>query len=80
MVEHNRAIRSDMSAGFAGLRIDLQNHEQEDRVVERRVHDLEQREDSRDKTITKRNLFGSGIVSAVIAAAIGWIFRTFGGH
>lgn len=79
MVKHNEAMRADMNANFGQLRADFRAHEDEDRREWLRIHDLEQREQTSRDTITKRNLIGSGIVSAIVGPGAAFLFKKWFG-
>ena len=64
-----------MNDGFNSIRVEINVHSADDRIVERRVHDLEEREKVATATVTKRNLAASAIMSLVIGPAAAWLFR-----
>ncbi len=67
---------SAMNDGFRQMHVKIDLHEDEDRKVERRVHDLEQAAG----VITKRHLTFTGMISMVLGPFSTWLFKKlFGG-
>ena len=75
MTDHNAAMRADMNTGFRDLSNQFREHETEDRGVERRVHDIEEREKTAAATVTKRNMMASGGIAAILGPASAYIFK-----
>lgn len=66
---------ASMTDGFNSIRIAMDLHATDDRAVERRVHDIEEREKVTASTVTKRNIIASSITSLIIGPAAAWFFR-----
>ncbi len=76
-LDRNTAAMTD---GFNSIRNAMDRHAEDDRAVERRVHDIEEREKVAQATVTKRNMVASGVVSAIIGPLSAWIFGKLHGQ
>lgn len=66
-----------MADGFEKMHSAFEEHEDADRLVERRVYDMEQREKTDKATIAKRHLAASGMMSVILGPLAAWFFRKF---
>ena len=66
---------ASMTDGFNSIRVAMDVHAADDRAVELRVHDLEQREKAAATMMTKRNLIAASFISFIIGPAAAWLFR-----
>lgn len=64
-----------MTDGFNSIRAAMDTHAEDDRKVERRVHDIEEREKVAVATVTKRNMTASGVVAVVVGPLAAWAIR-----
>lgn len=64
-----------MTDGFNSIRAAMDAHAVDDRLVERRVHDIEEREKVATATVTKRNVAASGVVAVIMGPLAAWMIR-----
>ncbi len=75
---HSNALDRNTTAmtdGFKAIAARMDIHDAKDDAVERRVHDIEEREKNATVTVTKRNMIASGGVSLIVGPAAAAFFR-----
>lgn len=68
-----------MTDGFNSIRQAMDAHAADDRLVERRVHDIEEREKVDAATVTKRNLVASGVTASIMGPSVAWLIHKWFG-